>query len=239
MGKNKLKKWADTVTFTNVIQPSVEEAFNKDHHLKGKWKESFFENTNPIVIELGCGKGEYSVHLARKYPNRNFIGIDIKGARLWKGAHDAESGKLRNVAFLRTRIEFIKSFFDRDEVDEIWITFPDPQLKRQRIKKRLTGSLFLNNYSAFIRQNGVVHLKTDSEELYRYTGEIINQNNLELIQSVPDIHALEEKDEILSIITYYENIFLKKGKKITYTAFRINNGKEIIEPETNREKRLL
>lgn len=233
MGKNKLKKWADIATYASVIQPSFEEVFNRDYHLKGKWKESFFGNSNPIVVELGCGKGEYTVHLARKYPNRNFIGIDIKGARLWKGAHDAESGNLRNVAFIRTRVEFIKSFFDRDEVNEIWITFPDPQLKRQRIKKRLTGSLFLNNYRTFIIQNGVVHLKTDSEELYRYTGEIIKLNNLELIKSIPDIHALEEKDEILSIITYYENIFLKEGKKITYTAFRVNNEKEIIEPETN------
>lgn len=229
MGKNKLKKWADTFTFTNVIQPSPEKVFNKDHHLKEKWGESFFKNSNPIILELGCGKGEYTVHLARRYPNKNFIGIDIKGARLWKGAHDAELENLRNVAFLRTRIEFIKSFFGRDEVEEIWIPFPDPQLSRQRVKKRLTGSLFLNNYKTFLKKDGVVHLKTDSQELYRYTGEIINLNSLELIQSIPDIHALKEKDEILSIITYYERIFLKEGKKITYTAFRINNEKELSE----------
>ena len=234
MAKNKLKKWADIGTFTNVIQPTIEEIFNKDYHLKGNWKKSFFKNNNPIVIELGCGKGEYTIHLARRYPNKNFIGIDVKGARLWKGASDAELGGFRNVAFIRARIEFIKSFFGRDEVDEIWIPFPDPQIRQQRIKKRLTGSLFLNNYRTFLRKDGVVHLKTDSEELYLFTDKIIKLNNLELIQSIPDIHALEEKDEIHSIITYYENIFLKEGKKITYTAFRINSEKEIIESEQNR-----
>lgn len=236
MGKNKLKKWADISTFRHVIQPTFEEVFKKNYHLRGQWKDSFFENRNPLVVELGCGKGEYTVNLARRYPGKNFIGIDIKGARLWKGAREAESDNLPNVAFIRTRIEFIRSFFDQDEVDEIWITFPDPQIKRQRIKKRLTGSLFLNNYKTFLRPEGVIHLKTDSEELYRYTAKLIESNNLELVKSDPDIHSGTDKDDILSIITHYENIFLKEGKKITYTAFRIHNGKEIIEPEQDGEE---
>ena len=166
MGKNKLKKFAEMEVLGHVIQPPFDDIFKKDHPLKGKWNPEIFENNNPIVLELGCGKGEYSVGMARAFPNKNFIGVDIKGARMWKGATESHEKGIRNVAFLRTRIELIESFFDKDEVSEIWITFPDPQLKNARAKKRLPGPVFLNKYRSFLVNNGIIHLKTDNDILY-------------------------------------------------------------------------
>jgi tRNA (guanine-N7-)-methyltransferase len=157
MVKKKLQRFAEMETFTNVLQPEFNESFRKDHVVKGQWNKLHFDNEHPIVLELGCGKGEYTTGLARRFPQKNFIGIDIKGSRIWRGAHTALQENLKNVRFLRTHIEIINSFFGRDEVDEIWVTFPDPQLKKKR--KRLTSSRFLSYYSQFLRNNGIIHLK--------------------------------------------------------------------------------
>lgn len=230
MGKNKLKKWTDINGYSHVIQPPLDDIYGKDYHLKGKWSSLFENPANPLVLELGCGKGEYTVGLARKYPGKNFIGIDIKGARMWKGATEAISEKLVNAAFLRIRIELISSFFGRDEVDEIWITFPDPQIKTRRAKKRLTGPYFLNQYKEFLKPSGIIHLKTDSTELFEYTGRIISHNELELIHSTSDLYSWSSDNEILGIRTHYEKIFLEQGKKITYTSFRLSRGVNIKDP---------
>ncbi|MBA4321319.1 MAG: tRNA (guanosine(46)-N7)-methyltransferase TrmB [Odoribacter sp.] len=225
MGKNKLARWAEMKSFNNVIEPSVDEVFAKDHPLKGNWNRLIFKNENPVIIELGCGKGEYSVGLASRFSGNNYIGIDIKGARMWRGAKTAYENKLKNVAFLRTRIEFIKSFFSEDEVDEIWITFPDPQPKRRNAGKRLTSPLFLNPYRQFLKDKGIIHLKTDNKELWNYTIEVVRKNNLEIIISSGDLYSGEINTEILSIRTHYEKIFLKKAIKICYLAFRLDKNK--------------
>lgn len=229
MGKNKLRKWAEMENYSHVIQPRFEDVFRKDHELKGKWNEVFFGNNNPLILELGCGKGEYTVGMARLFPEKNFLGIDIKGARMWKGAMMAKNQSLNNVGFLRTRIELIESFFDRDEVNEIWLTFPDPQLKKRRNKKRLTGSRFLNNYRSLLKKGGLIHLKTDSSELYNYTLNLIKKNNLEIINNSADLHSEKDPDENLLIRTHYEQMFLDAGKKINYICFRIDNNKPVIE----------
>ena len=173
MGKNKLSKWAEMENWDFVLQPGFDEIFGKDYRLKGKWKNDFFKNENPLVLELGCGKGEYTTGLAMRFPEKNFVGIDIKGARMWRGARTTFEHSLKNVAFLRTRIEFIRSFFGLAEVDELWITFPDPQMKIRRTKKRLTSPIFLNAYRAFLSPGGIVHLKTDNRQLYDYTLKVI------------------------------------------------------------------
>ena len=231
MGKNKLSRWAELDSFNNVVQPPFEEVFRKDYHLKGKWNELFFRNNNPIALELGCGKGEYTVSLAQKFPDRNFLGIDIKGARMWKGAGIAVAEGLTNVGFLRTRIELIGSFFCEDEISGIWITFPDPQLKKRRNKKRLTGSKFLNIYNSFLKPGSLIHLKTDSRELYNYTNTLIEHNGLEVVAATDDLYSGGYSDEMLSIQTFYEELFMEQGKKITYTCFRLVPGKMISEPE--------
>lgn len=230
MGKNKLARWTELKGFDHVIEPSFEEAFTQDHTLKGKWHSEWFGNNNPIVLELGCGKGEYTVGLAGKYPGRNFIGIDIKGARMWRGAKESHQKQLPNAAFLRTRIEFTGSFFAPGEVDEIWLTFPDPQPKRKREKKRLPSPFFLNLYRRYLRDNGIVHLKTDSRELYDYTLSVVHANGLEIVTSVADLYAEMPGDPMLSIRTFYEEIFLKQGVPITYLSFRLPDAKEIISP---------
>lgn len=214
--------------YDHVIEPPFEDVFRKDHELKGKWHSEWFRNDKPIVLELGCGKGEYTVGLADKYPDMNFIGIDIKGARMWRGAKDSLQKKMTNVAFLRTRIEFITSFFAPGEVDEIWITFPDPQPKRKQEKKRLPGPYFLNLYRKILKQDGKIHLKTDSRELYEYTLQVVTSNNLSVITSTPDLYHDLPGDDLLSIRTHYEEIFLARGIPITYLSFRLNNEKEII-----------
>jgi len=230
LGKNKQARWTELKGFDHVIEPPFDEVFRHDHQMKGKWHSDWFGNKNPIVLELGCGKGEYSVGLAEMYPGKNFIGIDIKGARMWKGAKESYYKKLPNVAFIRTRIELLGSFFVSGEVDEIWLTFPDPQPKRKREKKRLAGPVFLNLYRNFLKDNGTVHLKTDSRELFDYTCSLVKINGLEIITSSTDLYGQPPDNPLLTIRTYYEEIFLKQGIPITYLAFRLPNEKEIISP---------
>ena len=207
--------------YTNVIAPKFEEVFRADFRLKGRWAEEVFGNRNNIVLELGCGKGEYTVALARKYPEKNFIGVDIKGARIWVGATDALKNKLSNVVFLRTRIEFIKSCFARDEISEIWITFPDPQPQQSRENKRLTSPRFIQSYREIMKPNGIVHLKTDSESLYEYTCDIIKENDFQTIVNTNDLYNSGINDDILSVQTYYEKIYINKGYTIKYLVFRV------------------
>jgi tRNA (guanine-N7-)-methyltransferase len=226
VGKNKLARWTEFGSYDNVIQPQIEDVAGKDHPIKGRWNSELFKNTNPIVLELGCGKGEYSVGLAENFPDKNFIGIDIKGARMWRGAKTANEKNLPNVAFLRTRIEFINSFFSRDEVDEIWITFPDPHPGARNSNKRLTSSWFLNTYRQFLKDKGLIHLKTDNKELYEFTMRTLAYNNLQTIFSTNDLYS-EHNDNILSIKTHYEKIFLTSGMRITYLSFRLEKDKNI------------
>lgn len=230
--KDKLKRFAENATFSCLIQPRTEEVLGCDHPHKGHWRERF-GNDNPIILELGCGKGEYTVALAQRYPERNFIGIDIKGARLWKGAKFAEQNKMPNVAFIRTRIEFISSLFAEGEVDGIWITFADPQERKPR--KRLTSTMFLRRYAGFLRDGGVIHLKTDSRLLHNYTLELARQNGLEVICHDEDIYGHGLADETLSIKTFYEASFLAKGIPITYLAFRLDTRKPLIEPDWDQQ----
>lgn len=226
MGKDKLRRFAENRTFACFVQPEFEEVFQQEHPLKGHWNEEFFHNDRPIVLELGCGKGEYTVALARRHPEKNFIGIDIKGARMWRGAKTATEEGLSNAGFLRTRIEFIRSLFAAGEVSEIWITFPDPQLKTRRAKKRLTGPLFLEHYATLLRPDGVIHLKTDSQHLYRYTQAVIDHYGLECRAANNDIYGSGYADERLSVKTAYEMMFLERGLPITYTQFSLGNRTE-------------
>ena len=218
MGKNKLERFAELRTFTNAHEYLFHER-EKEFKLKGKWNEEYFKNTHPLVLELGCGKGEYSNGLAEKYPNKNFIGVDIKGARIWRGAKTAIEKKLSNVAFLRTQIEFIENCFAPNEVSEIWITFPDPQPNKER--KRLTHPIFLEKYKNVLQTNGILHLKTDSAELHEFTLEVIRDNNLKLIDATADLYESyhAKREEVKSIKTHYERLFTAKGKKITYIRF--------------------
>ena len=213
-------------SYDNVIQPEIEDVSGKDHPIKGRWNQDLFKNGNPITLELGCGKGEYTVGLANNFPHDNFIGIDIKGARMWRGAKTANEQKLPNVAFLRTRIEFINSFFSSDEVDEIWITFPDPHPGGRNSNKRLTSPWFLNSYRLFLKDKGLIHLKTDNKELYDFTCKVLSHNNVETIISTNDLYT-EKIDNILSIRTHYEKIFLDAGLKINYLSFRLDKEKII------------
>ena len=217
--------------FDHVIEPPFEEVFRKDYSLKGRWHSDWFRNSNPIVLELGCGKGEYTVGMAEKYPEKNFIGIDIKGARMWRGARESLQRNLANAAFVRTRIEFTGSFFSAGEVDEIWLTFPDPQLKKKREKKRLSGPLFLNLYRQYLKDGGIVHLKTDSRALYDYSLSVVEANSLPVVSSLTDLYSGLTGDPLLSIHTFYEEKFLSQGTPITYLAFRLPHEKEIISPE--------
>jgi len=219
-------------TFTNVFEPGFEEVYQKDFRLKGLWNKMFFKNAHPIIIELGCGKGEYTIGLAKEYPHCNFIGMDIKGARIWTGAKMALGEKISNVGFVRSRIELIESFFGKDEVDEIWITFPDPQLKKSRNKKRLTGSRFLAMYRNFLKKDGLIHLKTDNEVMFLYTWDLIKLNNFELISGTNDLYGSDFTGLARDIQTFYEKQFLEEGLKIHYLQFRINHDDPIQEPET-------
>jgi tRNA (guanine-N7-)-methyltransferase len=226
-GKGKLEKWAEMLTFDNVIQPVTAEVFNKDHPLKGKWKKKIFKNNNPIVLELGCGKGEYTVGMAKHFPYKNFIGVDIKGNRIWRGAKTAVENNMSNVFFIRSQIDFIASFFEKNEIDEIWITFPDPQPKDRLERKRLTSPMFIDRYKTFIKKEGIVHLKTDHEGFFRYTMEEIERCNFKLLESTFNLYeeVVEKLDaktqEILSIKTYYEKLFSEKGHNIHYLQFQI------------------
>ena len=227
MGKNKLARWKELTSFDNVIQPEIGDVSGKDHPIKGRWNKEIFKNENPVVLELGCGKGEYSVGLATRFPDKNYVGVDIKGARMWRGAKTSNENKLPNIAFLRTRIEFINSFFKTDEVDEIWITFPDPHPGGRNSNKRLTSPWYLNSYRQFLRNKGIIHLKTDNAELFNYTKTTVTQNNLEIIFSTGDLYSESLSDDILSIKTHYEKIFLNAGLKINYICFRLDKEKMI------------
>ena len=214
-------------SFGNVIEPHIDDIRESSHELKGKWKKSVFNNNHPLVLELGCGKGEYTVGLAAKFPEKNFIGLDIKGARIWRGAKTARENQYSNVLFLRTRIEFINSFFAEDEADEIWITFPDPFPRQRDEGRRLTSPQFLNLYRRFLRNRGIVHLKTDNRQLYQYTLGLAEKNVMDIITSTDDLYSGLIENDILSIRTHYENLFLKEGKKINYLSFCLEKNIEI------------
>lgn len=219
--KNKLKRFEENKSFQNVIQPTREE-IQEGFELKGKWNEHF-GNDNPIVLELGCGKGEYTVGLAKRNPDKNFVGIDIKGARFWRGAKTALEENLQNVAFLRTQIELTDLLFSKNEVSEIWITFPDPQIKYKRTKHRMTNLSFLEKYRKILMPNGTIHLKTDSEFMHGYTLGLLHGLGCEIIYANHDVYKNEgSPKEVLEIQTFYENQYLEKGKPITYIQFRLN-----------------
>lgn len=218
--KNKLKRFKENETFKNVIQPTREEV-TSNFTQKGKW-HSFFGNNNPIIVELGCGKGEYTIDLARKNPNKNFIGIDIKGARFWRGAKTALEEHLKNVAFLRTQIELVDFIFAENEIDEIWITFPDPQIKYKRTKHRMTNSDFLKKYHHILNKNGLVHLKTDSEFMHGYTLGLLHGQGHEVLYSNHNIYKNGgSPKEVIETQTFYENQYLAVDKPITYIQFRL------------------
>ena len=220
--KNKLKRFRENEKFENVIQPSREELTDNFFELKGKWSQEFFKNDNPIVLELGCGKGEYTVELARQNPGKNFIGIDIKGARFWRGAKTAIEEELDNVAFVRTQIELIEHVFAVNEVSEIWITFPDPQIKYKRTKHRLTNTDFLQRYKSILKEDGIMHLKTDSEFMHGYTLGLLHGEGHEIMYAHHDIYKNEySPKEVTGIQTFYEKQYLEKGKPITYIQFKI------------------
>ena len=228
MGKKKLSRFKELQTL-GVFQPSFEEVFQTDFHRKGNWCRDQFNNQGPLILELGCGKGEYTVGLARLNAEKNYVGLDIKGARIWTGAKAAVDEGLGNVSFIRTRIDFIGSFFAKDEVDELWVTFPDPQEKTRRRKKRLTGANFLNKYRQFLKDGGLVHLKTDNRSLYSDTLALVRYNGLTVERFSDDIYNEGWSDEIVSIQTYYEKQFLAQGMPINYLSFQLPAYKEISE----------
>lgn len=236
MGKKKLARWAELGTFSNVIQHAEEAGFGKDHSVKGKWKSDIFRNQNPIILELGCGRGEYTTGLAGKFTYNNYIGVDIKGARMWRGAKTACENNIPNAVFLRTRIEFINSFFAEDEVDEIWLTFPDPHPDKKNSNKRLSCPWFLNNYRSFLKDKGIIHLKTDNYDLFRYTKNLAELNNLDIITSTDDLHSELAGNEILLIRTHYEDLFIKEGLKINYLAFRLDKNRIVEDGRTKTKK---
>ncbi|WP_417885277.1 tRNA (guanosine(46)-N7)-methyltransferase TrmB [Zunongwangia sp.] len=219
--KNKLKRFKENETFENVIQPDRATLVEGNFDLKGKWSEKF-KNDNPIILELGCGKGEYSVGLATKYPDKNFIGIDIKGARFWRGAKTALLEGNNNVMFLRTQIELIDYAFAENEVDEIWITFPDPQIKYKRTKHRLTNDEFLQKYKKILKPDGVINLKTDSEFMHGYTLGLLHGQGQEVIYANHNVYKNEgAPEEVTQIQTFYEKQYLENNKPITYIKFRV------------------
>lgn len=239
MGKNKLRRFQENETFDCMVQPAFNEFFRKDYKLKGRWRDDIFGNNNPIVLELGCGRGEYTVALAEKFPGKNFIGVDIKGARMWRGAKTAIEKGLSNAAFLRTRIEFIGSFFAENEVDEIWITFPDPQLRKSRIKKRLTSTVFLEMYARILKPYGYINLKTDSQHLHEFTFVQAKGNELEITEKCTDIYGAGYADELLSIKTTYEQRFLGEGLPITYIRFSLGRKKSFIPFDYEGDENIL
>jgi len=220
--KNKLRRFKENETFANVIQPTRDELVESNFGLKGQWRNEVFKNNNPLVLELGCGKGEYSVALAQRYPNKNFIGIDIKGARFWRGAKTAIEENIPNVAFLRTQIELIDHAFAEHEVDEIWITFPDPQIKYKRTKHRMTNAEFLELYKIILTPEGIVNLKTDSEFMHGYTLGLLHGAGHEVLYANHNVYKQEgSPEEVTSIQTFYESQYLEQDKPITYIRFKI------------------
>lgn len=233
MSKGKLAKFADMEAFENVFQYPYSVVDDVPFEMKGKWREMYFHNDNPIVLELGCGKGEYTVELAKLYPEMNFIGVDIKGARMWTGAKKAIEEGQKNVAFLRTNIEIIDRFFVQDEVQEIWLTFSDPQMKNPR--KRLTSTYFMNRYRRFLVDGGIIHLKTDSNFLFTYTTYMVQENHLPVLFRTEDLYHHEGIDDvtrkILSIQTYYESMWIERGLNIKYMKFELPRQGELVEPD--------
>ena len=243
MGKNKLKKFAEMETFHNVFQCGARECVEDSPvvTMRGKWRELYFHNNNPIVLELGCGRGEYTVGLAQRDPNKNYIGIDIKGARMWAGAKQAELAGIKNVAFLRTNIEMISNFFSPDEIDEIWITFPDPQMKKAT--KRLTSTFFMQRYRQLLRPDGIIHLKTDSPFLYTYTQAMVKENHYPILVDTNDLYSEEavrtlgdKANEARMLQTHYENQWLDRGLTIKYIVWQLPADPSYIEPEIEIEK---
>ena len=225
MSKNKLEKFAELKKFENVIQPKIKGTYTIDYELKGKWNNKYFKNNHPITLELGCGKAEYTIFLSQKYRNKNFIAIDIKGARIWKGAKEAIEKNLKNAVFLRTKIDLLNAFFEKNEVSELWIPFPDPQPKKQN--KRLTSPYFLNLYKKFITKDCIIHLKTDNLPLYEYTLEMLEYNKIKPIIYSNDLYSSSINEDVNEIKTFYEKQFISQGKKITYIKFSINNIDEL------------
>lgn len=238
MGKGKLAKFAEMETFKNVFQYPFSVISDVPFDMKGHWREQYFHNSNPIVLELGCGKGEYTVGLARLFPQVNFIGVDIKGARMWTGAKLALEQGLQNVAFLRTNIEFIDRFFDKDEVQEIWLTFSDPQQKN--VRKRLTSTYFMERYRHFLVDGGIIHLKTDSNFLFTYTKYMVAENHLPLDFSADDLYhetpAVLQGSPILTIQTYYEHMWMERGLNIRYMRFHLPHEGKLVEPDVDIPK---
>lgn len=212
MGHKKLKRFEEIKTFSNVFQ--------YPEGMQGQWHKAF-GNSNPITLELACGKGEYTIALAEKYADRNFMGVDLKGNRIWKGASYALKNNLKNVTFLRTQIEGIDTYFAPEEVDEIWITFPDPQLRLSRARKRLTHPSFLMKYENFLKRNGIIHLKTDSPVLYQFTKDVINWCGLNIIKDMPDVYSFDDIPDDLRIKTYYESLDISGSKKIFYLCWSL------------------
>ena len=233
MGKNKLKKFSDMDTFPNVFQYPFSVLQTTGFPLKGKWHEEFFHNDRPIILELGCGKGEYAVGMARRFPECNFIGVDIKGARMWTGAKQSVEDGMENVAFLRTNIELIASFFAPGEVSEIWITFPDPQMKK--VNKRLTSTRFLKLYKEILKPNGLIHLKTDSPFLYAYTDAMVKENQFNVEVNTDDLYHSGLADDILEIRTFYEQQWLARGLSIKYIKWHLDFDRELVEPDIDLE----
>lgn len=233
MSKGKLAKFADMAKYENVFQYPYSVVENVPFEMRGHWNEEYFHNDNPIVLELGCGKGEYTVGLAKLFPNVNFIGVDIKGARMWTGATQAINEGLKNVAFLRTNIEIIERFFSEDEVQEIWLTFSDPQMKNPR--KRLTSTYFMNRYRKFLKDGGLVHLKTDSNFLFTYTTYMVERNKLPLLVRTEDLYHTagfdEQTNTILNIQTYYESMWIERGLNIKYMKFELPREGALEEPD--------
>ena len=238
MSKNKLKKFAEMETFSNVFQCGAQDLETSEvKNMAGNWREKYFKNNNPIVLELGCGRGEYTVGLAQRNENKNYIGIDIKGARMWAGAKQAELAGMKNVAFLRTNIEMISNFFAEDEVDEIWITFPDPQMKK--VTKRLTSTYFMERYRQILKPNGIIHLKTDSPFLYTYTEAMVLENNYHIIVNTKNLYELDltaKIEDAQSLQTHYEKQWLERGLSIKYIVWELPEKLSLIEPDIEIEK---
>ena len=237
MSKGKLAKFADMETYENVFQYPYSVVDHVPFPMQGHWHEQYFHNQNPIILELGCGKGEYTVGLAKRYPGMNFIGVDIKGARMWTGATQALQEGLRNVAFLRTNIEIIDRFFAPGEVQEIWLTLSDPQMKNPR--KRLTSTYFMERYRHFLVDNGIIHLKTDSNFLFTYTTYMVEHNRLEVLLKTTDLYAESAASsgfsEAASIQTYYEGMWIERGLNIKYMKYRLPHEGKLEEPDVEIE----
>ena len=238
MGKGKLAKFADMASYENVFQYPYSVVEHVPFEMKGRWREEYFHNQNPIVLELGCGKGEYTVELAKLYPDTNFIGVDIKGARMWTGATQALNEGLKNVAFLRTNIEIIERFFSADEVQEIWLTFSDPQMKNPR--KRLTSTYFMERYRKFLIDGGIIHLKTDSNFLFTYTSYMVEHNHLPLIFRTEDLYGNNIVQssfnlQLLNIQTYYESMWIARGLNIKYMKWQLPRTGTLEEPDVEIE----